>query len=152
MALSITELMSELEEATQWQETPTPLFKEDYYKMVIRGIKKLFVDTNRPSAFDNSLIIEEETENESGEITKEIFYDMDLNIIEEAYILLVSKIEFFKRIQTDVNDKFGYTTDALTVTGADRPYANLKNSIEELEKERRIIYYKMIDYTLGYGG
>ena len=167
MALSITELIDELETLTKWQETPYPLLEEDYLNMIVRGIKRLFADTNRPAAFDKSLFKEveneeenqeeaveptsEETEEEHNQVTKELIYDMELNIIEERYILICSEIEFFKRVQTDVNDKFSYSTDALKVTNADKPYANLKDSISELEKERRILYYKMVDYTLGNG-
>jgi len=153
MALSITDLMAELKTDVGWQETPYPILEADYFKMVKRGIRRLFVDTNRPEAYDESLIIEVENEAEEGSesTTKTYFYDMDLNIIEQEYILLVAKIAFFKRVQTDVNDKFSYSTDALKVTNADKPYANLKDTISGLENERRIVYYKMVDYTLGNG-
>lgn len=153
MALSITDLMTELKIDVGWQATPYPLFDEDYFTMIKRGIRRLFVDTNRPEAYDESLIIEVENqpEVEGDPVTKTIIFDMDLNIIEQEYILLVSKIAFFKRVQTDVNDKFSYSTDALKVTNADKPYANLKDTISGLENDRRIIYYKMVDYTLGNG-
>lgn len=153
MALSITDLMAELKTDVSWQETPYPILEADYFTMVKRGIRKLFVDTNRPEAYDESLIIEtvNEPETEGDPVTKNIIYNMDLNIIEQEYILLVSKIAFFKRVQTDVNDKFSYSTDALKVTNADKPYANLKDTLSGLENDRRIIYYKMTDYTLGNG-
>lgn len=43
----------------------------------------------------------------------------------------------------------GYSTNALTVTNADKPYANVKDTIEKLDNERRIVYYKMSRYALG---
>lgn len=153
MALSITDLMTELRIDVGWQTTPYPILENDYFMMIKRGIRRLFVDTNRPEAYDESLIIEtvNEPETEGDPVTKTIIYDMDLNIIEQEYILIVSKIAFFKRVQTDVNDKFSYSTDALKVTNADKPYANLKDTLSGLENDRRIIYYKMTDYTLGNG-
>jgi hypothetical protein len=49
----------------------------------------------------------------------------------------------------DVNNSFGYSTNALTVTNADKPYANLKDTLEDIQHERRIAFNKMIRYTLG---
>ena len=49
---------------------------------------------------------------------------MDFLIDEEAYILICAQIEFFRKVQSDVNNIVGYTTDALTVTNADKPYTN----------------------------
>ena len=72
----------------------------------------------------------------------------DLEIDEKRYAILSAKIEFFRRVQTDVNNIVGYTTDALTVTNADKPYINIATTIEALEKERRIIHYKMTRHAL----
>lgn len=72
----------------------------------------------------------------------------DLEIDEKRYAILSAKIEFFRRVQTDVNNIVGYTTDALTVTNADKPYINIASTIDALEKERRIIHYKMIRHAL----
>lgn len=72
----------------------------------------------------------------------------DLEIDEKRYAILSAKIEFFRRVQTDVNNIVGYTTDALTVTNADKPYINIASTIDALEKERRIIHYKMTRYAL----
>lgn len=69
-------------------------------------------------------------------------------IDEEEYVLLCAQIGFFNQVKTDVNNIVGYTTDALSVTNADKPYANIKDSIEKLENERRITYYKMIRYVM----
>lgn len=54
---------------------------------------------------------------------------------------------FFKKVQSDVNNIVGYTTDALSITNADKPYAHLQDTIGELEKERRIVFFKMVPYT-----
>ena len=108
--------------------------------MIIHGIRRLYIDTNRPELFDRDLISVEDGET---------IYNADIPQNEQYYALLCAQIEFFKKVQSDVNNIVGYTTNALTVTNADKPYANLKDSIAGLENERRIVYYKMVAYTLG---
>ena len=85
------------------------------------------------------------TRNEYGILTG---IEADLLLDEKRYIELSAKIEFFRKVQTDVNNIVGYTTDALTVTNADKPYMNLTTTIDALEKERRVIHYKMIRHVL----
>ena len=138
--ISITELASQLREMVEWQETPVALVQTDYEKMIINALKRLYVDTGRASEFTYNDIL---TENE------EVFYNRDLQIDEEAYLMLLARIEFFKKIQTDSNVQVSYVTDALSVANADKPYANLKNTIEDLENERRIIFYKMVRFCVG---
>lgn len=139
--LNVTELAAEVEELTAWQETPLPLSENDYLKTVLRAVRRFFVDINSPTEYDITLYITDDDGN--------MLYDRDFLIDEIEYIICLCKIEFFKRVQTDVNNSFGYTTDALSVTNADKPYANLKNTLDDLEHERRILFNKMVRYTLG---
>ena len=139
--LSITELAEEVQSDTAWQETPEVLVKKDYIAMIMRSLRKFFVDINHPEEYDINLYI---TDDSGG-----VYYDRDFLIDEIEYILTLCKIEFFKKVQSDVNNTFGYSTDALTVTNADKPYANLKNTIDDLQHERRINFNKMVRYTLG---
>lgn len=142
--LNITELAKELKEETEWQETPVPLSDKQYQNMVVRGIERLFVDTGRAEQYNEDLYII------VGDETDSYFaYEADFLLDEKMYIRLCSQINFFKKVQSDVNNTFGYTTNALSVTNADKPYVNLKDTIEKIDNERRIIYYKMVRYTLG---
>ena len=141
--LNLTVLAEELQDKTEWQETPQVVTDSQYLSMVLRGLRRLFIDTGRASEYDFMKLIT--TEDDS------YVYDADFLIDEEEYVLLCAQIEFFKKVQSDVNNSFGYSTDALTVTNADKPYANLKNTIDELDNERRIVYYKMVRFTLGEG-
>ena len=143
--LNITKLAEELKEETEWQETPRPLTDAQYTTMVIRGLERLFVDTGRAESYDENKY---QTVDIGGD-EEELYYDADFLIDEKVYIMLCSKMNFFQKVQSDVNNTFGYSTDALTVTNADKPYANLKNTLEDLDKERRIVYYKMHRYALG---
>ena len=138
--LKLTELAEELQEITAWQETPVALTPSDYNKIVKRAVRTFFRDINHPEECTAESFIEDETGS---------YYDRDFMIDEVEYILILCRLEFFRRVQMDVNNTVGYSTDALTVTNADKPYANLKNTIDELEHERRICFYKMVRYTFG---
>ena len=143
---NISELAEELKDATAWQRTPEVLYDFDYQRMIISGIKTLYIDTGRASAYNKNMISWEKTE--EGDV---LFFSDDLPIDEEKYVLLTAQIAFFKRVQSDVNNIVGYTTDALTVTNADKPYAHLQDTVANLENERRIVFYKMTNYTFYQG-
>lgn len=153
--LNVTALAEELQELTAWQDTPQPLGAEDYIRIVKRAIRNFFVDINRASEFseDNYITEEPETTEEPEEETPtepaDIFYNRNFYADEIVYILILCQIEFFQRVQTDVNNAFGYTTNALTVTNADKPYKNLAETLNGLYNERRIKFNKMVRYTLG---
>ena len=137
---NISELANELKDATRWQKTPLPLSDNDYVSIIIRALKRLYIDTGRASVFNMDMITKNDEEN--------VCFTEDLPIDEEEYVLLCAQIGFFNQVKTDVNNIVGYTTDALSVTNADKPYANIKDSIEKLENERRITYYKMMRYVM----
>lgn len=137
---NISELANELKDATRWQKTPLPLSDNDYVSIIIRALKRLYIDTGRASVFNMDMITKNDDEN--------VCFTEDLPIDEEEYVLLCAQIGFFNQVKTDVNNIVGYTTDALSVTNADKPCANIKDSIEKLENERRITYYKMIRYVM----
>lgn len=152
--LNITELAEELRELTAWQDTPQPLGSEDYIRIVKRAVRNFFVDINRPAEFseDNYITVEPDQSEQEGkeeEVSTDIYYNRDFLVDEIVYILILCRIEFFQRVQTDVNNAFGYTTNALTVTNADKPYKNLAETLNGLYNERRIKFNKMVRYTLG---
>lgn len=139
--LNVTEMAAELQELTAWQETPEDLTEADYVKLVVRAVKKFFVDINHPTEYD----INNWTVNDNDDTC----YNRDFLLDEEEYIRILCMIEFFKKVQTDSNVGVSYSTNALKVTNADKPYANLKDTISELQHERRIVFNKMVRYTLG---
>lgn len=142
--LNITEMANELQELTAWQDTPQTLIADDYVKIVKRAVRNFFVDINRSGDYSrDKFITEVEDEQEV------VYYDREFQADEEVYIMILCKIEFFQRVQTDVNIAFGYTTNALTVTNADKPYKNISETLNELYNERRIKFNKMVRYTLG---
>lgn len=102
---------------------------EDYRGIARQAVRHLYVMTGR--AFQYSL-------------TEEI----DLNADEYEYVLTTAEIGFYRQVQSDVNRIVGYSTDAMTITNADKPYANLSQTIAELLNRQRILYYKMVRFTL----
>ena len=79
------ELMSEL----NWQSTPLPMYKEDFNKIVVQAIKKLYVDCNHPENYHFDLYIIDAEER--------LCYDYDFNLLEEEYIYILSKIKFYQK-------------------------------------------------------
>lgn len=140
MAMMLTELIEELKDNTRWQKIPLPLLDSDYVNMTKRAIRQLYVDTGRASVYHSGLY----TEDADGNVT----FSETLPADEIEYVLICAQINFFKRVATDVNNIVGYVTDALTVTNADKPYANLKDTMDRLESERRIKYYKMHRFAM----
>ena len=141
MAFSIKHATDALQDDVAWQRTPQPITVSQYAGMIMNGIKRLYIDTGRALLYNPDNYYE----GDDG-----LMFDADLNIDEEAYIMICAKIGFFKRVQNDVNNAFSYSTNAITVTGADRPYANLRDTLSELEKDRRELFYRMPRFTLDY--
>ena len=104
----------------------------------MNAIKKLFVDRNRPGEYDRTAYITDEDNN--------VYYDADFDIIQEEYILILSKLRLMRMIMTDMSgDKaMSYTTDAISVTGAKEGYKSVQQEIDDLERERLIVFHKMM--------
>lgn len=108
--------------------------------MIAQAIRYLYVMTGRATQFSAALLIYEEE--------MPARFNADLVADELEYVLVTAEINFYRRVQTDVNRIIGYATDALTVTNADKPYANLSQTISELTNKQRILYYKMVRFNL----
>lgn len=141
MAYSLTAMADEIKSRTELQDPPRPISDEEYIKNALKGIKRLYVDTNRPDAYSKARVTEDPE-------TGEIMFSADLNIIEEEYALICAQISFLDWIKGKYASIVGYSTDALTITNADKPYTNVKDSLKELQNDRRIVYYKLVPYTI----
>lgn len=140
MATIIAELVDELKDQTRWQKTPLPLADDDYVSMIKLSIRRLYVDTGRASVYNNGMY--------HTDADNVLTFEVDLPADEVEYIIICAQLKFFQRVASDVNNIVGYVTDAITVTNADKPYANLKDTMDRLENERRILYFKMVRYTM----
>ena len=144
MATSINELAQKLQYLVSWQETPVEMTFEDYLVFTKMGFEEMIIDTGRATDFNRSSFYTEQ--DEEGNIIEMNSYD--LLIDEEAYVVLCAQIHFFRRVQTDVNEMVSYTTDALSVTQGDKPYANLQNTIKDLMEDKRRLFHKMRRYSI----
>lgn len=135
----------------EWQKLPPTYSNKDKQLMIlnalVEAIQDLFVVTGRAYQYSDYTIIYEDV-TESGEtysVPSEFDYDFVLD--EELYILCRAQISIFEKIRAQYNDLLGYSTNALTVTNADKPYAYITGTIGELENRMRRYYYKMVRYS-----
>jgi hypothetical protein len=135
---NIDEMADEVKDFYRWQDTPYPVSKSDYIKFVVNAIKKLFVDRNRPNEYNRSAYTTDEDD--------VVYYDGDFDIIQEEYIFILCKLQLMRMIMSDLSgDKaMSYTTNALSVTGAKEGYKSVQQEIDDLERERLIVFHKMM--------
>lgn len=122
-------MAQELKQRTEWQDTPVKMTEEDYLEIVRQAVRHLYVMTGRYTQYDDKT-------------------DIALSADEFEYVLTTAEIGFYRRVQSDVNRIVGYSTDAMTITNADKPYANISQTISELLNRQRILYYKMTRFVL----
>lgn len=80
----------------------------------------------------------------SGSLYSEFAETLPLD--EQQYVLVAAEIFFYSKVQTTVDALTSYSTDALSVTHGDKPFANLQQKITELKTDQRQIWYKMTRY------
>lgn len=122
-------MAQELRQRTEWQDTPVEMVEEDYLEIIRQAVRHLYVMTGRYTQYDDSS-------------------EIALSADEYEYVLATAEIGFYRRVQSDVNRIVGYSTDAMTITNADKPYANISQTVNELLNRQRILYYKMTRFVL----
>lgn len=115
-----------------------------YCKMIVRAIRRVWVDTGRAMSYDEDAMIV--FDDDVPEMP--IGFTEQIKIDEHEAIMLAAQIEFFRMVQADVNNIVGYTTDALSVTNADKPFANIQQSLLDLENRYRAILHKHVRYMM----
>ena len=135
---NIQETAEQLQNELDWQSTPTPMYPEDFIKIVVWAIKRFYVDVNHPGAYDRTLFTTDEEEH--------VCYDYDFDIVQEEYIYILCKLNFYRKVFNDVagDAAMSYTTDALSVTGAKEGYKSIQQEIDDLELDRIRVFHKMM--------
>ena len=130
-------------EKIEWQRFPVgfsdPQREQMILNNIIEAIKDLFVVTGRAQEY-----YDYEYVYEAG-VPSEFTYTLQLD--EEMYVLCKAQVGIFGKVRAQYNDLLGYTTNALTVTNADKPYTYITGTIEELEADMRRYYYKMVRFS-----
>jgi len=127
---SLTTIMTQLKANVKFQTTPIPFTDTDYNDLVVQGAKRLYTDEGIENNFktDYDSILEELSRN--------------LTLTEEEYIIVASEIAFLKQIKGDVSQIMGYSTNALNITGANKPFENLSKDIIDLESRLSQLAWK----------
>jgi hypothetical protein len=132
MSTSLISIRDQLIKNVKHQRAPTTYVNDDYLDLAILGAKRLYVDSGIESSWD--------TEYSSG-ATPTISRTLNLTQIE--YCVVASEIEFFKSIRNWWNILISYTTDALTVSNAFKPFDFLNLTIEQKENRLLELFYKL---------
>ena len=128
----VTRMRDRLMALTALQRTPIEYSPDDYDLLIVDGIRALYVDLNKSAQY--------RTEFDEQSLS---FIDKELLISEEEYILLKAHLNFYKMIQADVNSIVGYSTDSISVTNADKPYANISNEMARIEQRLVDLFFKV---------
>lgn len=130
--ISLGDIETTLRRNTRFQQTTIQMIDEDWKDFTIQGVKRLYVDegigNQFPSDFD------------------EVSYTLqrNLTLTEQEYCWISAEIVFRTQIKDSVNAIIGYTTDALSITGANAPYSNLQNTINALENRLSQLRFEFV--------
>jgi len=127
---SLTEIQEDLISKVKFQKTPIPMTDSDYLIFVTKGVKRFYVDAgiedNFVSDFDKT----------SGTILR------TLTLTESEYATICAEIAFRNQIKDDLAEIVSYSTNALSVSNGDKPYKNLKETIDVLESRLSKLAFK----------
>ncbi len=118
---SLIDIQTELVSNVKFQEKPVPMDDSDYLAFTIKGIKRLYTDEGIEDNFIKDF------DKVSNTLAK------DLTLTESEYACVSAEIAFRNQIKDDVNAIIGYSTNAISITGANTPFKNLQGTIDALE-------------------
>ena len=126
------------------------------------AIRMLYVISGRTFLFSEDKFIdhievEVPPEEEGGEPTIEevecAYFEDDLELDEQEWVLLEGEIAFYNLALSNVDDLQSYTTDAMAVTHGDKPYKNIKQTVDDRKAKQDIVWTRMVRFNqLGVSG
>lgn len=134
-------MTEKLVENIEWQLVPVDMTIDDCVPFVIDAIQYFYVMTGQANRYSDDLIIYQDGDTPA-------YFNADFQVDERLYILTTAQIEFYRKVQSDVSELMSYSTDAMTVANADKPYANLAGIINDLKGKQIEIWHKMTRYNL----
>lgn len=137
----IVALARRLYKRIQWQATPQDITADDMCDFIAQAIRWLYTMTGRGFTFDDLWF-----EYDGNGTVVSFLYDLPSD--EKQYVLLSAQIDFFRKNQTSVDTLTSYSTDAMTVTHGDKPFANLQQMLDDLESQRNRVWHKMQRYHI----
>ena len=165
----LVKLAQRLHRRIKWQEIPEELYSSDLIDMLEDAIRMLYVISGRTFQFsdDKFVVVEEpdedaETQEEPGNTGEEekedelkpgTYFDDDLELDEQEWILLEGEIAFYNLALSNVDDLQSYTTDAMAVTHGDKPYKNIKQTVDDRKSKQNDVWVRMVRFNqLGVSG
>ena len=149
----IVKLAQRLHRRIKWQEIPEELTSSDLIQIICDAIRMLYVISGRTFQFseDKFIIVDP---NEEDDIAEDgVFFEDDLELDEQEWILLEGEISFYNLALSNVDDLQSYTTDAMAVTHGDKPYKNIKATVEDRQEKQAVVWTRMVRFNqLGVSG
>ena len=109
-------------------------------------------DSDEPDTSDEHDEPDDETHTHI-EIVEGDFFADDLELDEQEWVLLDGEIAFYNLALSNVDDLQSYTTDAMAVTHGDKPYKNIKSTIEDRQARQAVVWTRMVRFNqLGVSG
>lgn len=125
----------------EWQLVPEDMGIEDCVPFILDAIEYFYIMSGKAMQWSDELVIKDEAD-------VPVTFNADFKMDERAYILVTAEIGFYQKVQSDVNELMSYSTDAMTVANADKPFANLDSMIEKLRGKQLEIWHKMTRYNM----
>lgn len=134
-------LTERLISSIEWQLVPVDMTVDDCIPFVVEAIEFFYIMAGKALQYSDDLVVIDE---EAGTAVFMADFQMD----ERQYILTTAMILFYQKVQSDVNELMSYTTDAMSVANADKPFGNLAGMIDNLKERQLMIWHKMTRYNL----
>lgn len=138
----LTPLANEVYYNVQWQQFPKLPPEETLQDLLHQAIKsalrRLYIVTGRALSFDGLTIVDE-----IGEFT----VDCNLPADEYEWTLLEALITLLGLVQANVNNIVSYTTNALSVANADKPFQYVTASMAQRLAAKNDVFLRMVRYT-----
>ena len=122
------------------QTTPEPVGWVDLVHMIEDAIEDLYVISGRSNQYSEEMFEMDESGNACT-------FEKDLALDERKWVIKKAEIEFYKWVQSSVDDQTSYSTDAMSVTHGDKPYEHIASTIDKLTAELNRIWYTMTRYN-----
>ena len=98
----------------------------------------LYVISGRTFQFSDDMFQEEDDD---------VTFANDLALDEQEWVLLEGEIAFYNMALSNVDDITSYTTDAMAVTHGDKPYKNIKTTIDDRKMKQAVVWTRMVRYN-----
>ena len=118
---------------------------EDLVEIICDAIRVLYVISGRAFQYSEDKIIVNEPATDEEE--KTVFFADDLALDEQEWILLEGEVSFYNLALSNVDDLQSYTTDAMAVTHGDKPYKNIKSTVEDRQAKQAVIWTRMVRFN-----